>query len=124
MFARSCGRGGVRFASGNVFYMNRTFTARHLQCVSSPLSTGFISAARFSTSAVFASSNGVVSGCSSMVESTKLAEPVGSSRSARAEIMKILGGFDMVPTSVLKDCFVCASQDETRPPAMLFRPHA
>ena len=44
---RSCGRAGIRFASGNVFYMNRTFSARHLQCVSSPLSTGFVSPMRF-----------------------------------------------------------------------------
>ena len=52
MFARSCPRMGVRFASGNVFYMNQTFSARHLQCVSSPLSTGFISPARFIGSGV------------------------------------------------------------------------
>uniref|UniRef100_A0A7S1KZB6 Uncharacterized protein n=1 Tax=Neobodo designis TaxID=312471 RepID=A0A7S1KZB6_NEODS len=53
MFARSCPRMGVRFASGNVFYMNKTFSARHLQSVASPLSTGFITPARFaSTNAI------------------------------------------------------------------------
>ena len=49
MFARSCPRMGVRFASGNVFYMNQTFSARHLQCVSSPLSTGFVTPLRFTS---------------------------------------------------------------------------
>ena len=49
MFARSCPRMGVRFASGNVFYMNKTFSARHLQSVASPLSTGFITPVRFTS---------------------------------------------------------------------------
>ena len=61
MFARSCPRMGVRFASGNVFYMNQTFSARHLQCVSSPLSTGFISPARFMGTSVTAA------GCSGLL---------------------------------------------------------
>ena len=113
MLGRSCGRAGVRFASGNVFYMNRTFTAHHLRCVASPLSTGFISPMRFSSTSsfVFAAPNGIVPfGGNSLVE-TALDEPIGSSRAARQEIMRVLGGMDMVPTSVLKDCFVCASQD-------------
>jgi hypothetical protein len=46
MFARTCPRMGMRFASGNVYYMNRTFTARHLQCVGSPLAAGFVSPMR------------------------------------------------------------------------------
>jgi hypothetical protein len=49
MFARTCPRMGMRFASGNVYYMNRTFTARHLQCVGSPLWTGFITPMRFAS---------------------------------------------------------------------------
>jgi hypothetical protein len=54
MFARSCPRAGVRFAGGNVFYMSRTFSARHLRAVSSPLSTGFIPPANFAGAIVAA----------------------------------------------------------------------
>jgi hypothetical protein len=117
MFARTCPRMGVRFASGNVYYMNRTFTARHLQCVSSPLYTGFITPMRFHSSsnglnATFAPSGAVTPfGSSALVEASLLAEPVGCNRTARQEIMKVLGGYSTVPTCVLKDCFVCASVD-------------
>ncbi len=47
MFARSCPRMGMRFASGNVFYMNRMYSARHLNGVGSPLSMGFVTPLRF-----------------------------------------------------------------------------
>lgn len=47
MFARSGPRMGMRFASGNVFYMNRMYTSHHLRSVASPLTTGFISPVRF-----------------------------------------------------------------------------
>jgi hypothetical protein len=50
MFARTSARMGSRFASGNVYYMGRTFTSRHLHSVASPLSTGFVSSLRFSSS--------------------------------------------------------------------------
>jgi hypothetical protein len=114
MFARSAGRSGVRFASGNVFYMNQTFTARHLQCVASPLSTGFLTTARFSsTAALIAGAPSALTGFagSSLVELSLLDEPIGSSRQARQDLARAMIGLDMVPTSVLKDCFVCASQD-------------
>ena len=116
MFARSAPRTGVRFASGNVFYMNQTFSARHLQCVASPLSTGFVTPLRFSSTsasivAVAPSALTGVSG-SSLVEGTSLAEPIGCSRQARLDIARALVGLDAMPMSVLKDCFVCASQDE------------
>jgi hypothetical protein len=48
MFHRSCPRMGMRFASGNVYYMNQMFSARHLASVASPLGSGFISPAHFS----------------------------------------------------------------------------
>jgi hypothetical protein len=60
MFARSCPRMGVRFASGNVFYMNQTFSARHLQTVSSPLSTGYISPVRFTGTNVSAAASSAI----------------------------------------------------------------
>jgi hypothetical protein len=56
MFARTGPRMGVRFASGNVFYMNRTFTTRHLQSVASPLSTGFVTPVRYHTGCLSAGS--------------------------------------------------------------------
>lgn len=115
MFARSCPRMGVRFASGNVFYMNKTFSARHLQSVASPLSTGFITPARFSsTTALFAGAPSALTGFGgdSLVETSRLDEPIGLSRQARQDIAKALVGLDMVPTSVLKDCFVCAPRDD------------
>ena len=62
MFARSCPRMGVRFASGNVFYMNKTFSARHLQSVASPLSTGFITPMRFNSSIVAGCNGALVAG--------------------------------------------------------------
>jgi hypothetical protein len=48
MFARTSTRTGVRFASGNVFYMGRTLTARHMAAVSSPLSAGYVTSLRLS----------------------------------------------------------------------------
>jgi hypothetical protein len=48
MFARTSTRTGVRFASGNVFYMGRTLTARHMTAVSSPLSAGYVTSLRLS----------------------------------------------------------------------------
>jgi hypothetical protein len=48
MFARTSTRTGVRFASGNVFYMGRTFTARHMVAVFSPLSAGHVTSLRLS----------------------------------------------------------------------------
>ena len=115
MFTRSCPRMGVRFASGNVHYMNRTFTARHLQCVASPLYSGFITPMRFaSTSSLFAAPSGIVAfGGNSLVASSLLEEPIGTSRSARRDIMQILTGFDMVPTNVFMYRFVCASVEDT-----------
>ena len=62
MFARSCPRMGVRFASGNVFYMNKTFSARHLQSVASPLSTGVITPMRFSSRIVAGCNGALVAG--------------------------------------------------------------
>ncbi len=50
MFARSCPRMGMRFASGNVFYMNRMYSARHLNGVNSPLAMGFVSPLRMCSS--------------------------------------------------------------------------
>ena len=115
MFARSCPRMGVRFASGNVFYMNKTFSARHLQSVASPLSTGFITPVRFgSTSAATvagAPSSLTGFGANSLVETSLLDEPIGTGRQARQDIAKAFVGLDMVPMSVLKDCFVCAPRD-------------
>lgn len=115
MFARNCSaRMGTRFASGNVFYMNRTFSARHMNSVASPLGCGFVTPVRlFSSSQLTAATYGIQAfGGNSLVDGVNLLdEPVGSSRRARNEVMKILTGFDMVPMSVLKDCFVCASQD-------------
>jgi len=115
MLARSSSRTGVRFASGNVFYMNMTFSARHLQCVASPLSTGFVTPARYSSSSasVVAAAPSALTGVSgsSLAENTLLDEPIGCSRQARLDIARALVGLDAMPMSVLKDCFVCASQD-------------
>jgi hypothetical protein len=112
MFTRTSSRMGVRFASGNVYYMNRTFTARHLQSVAGPLSTGFIAPMRFASHAFTASPSGILPvGGNTLSVASLLAEPVGCGRAARLEIMQVLCGLDMVPTSVLKDCFVCASED-------------
>jgi hypothetical protein len=69
MFARTGPRMGVRFASGNVFYMNRTFTMRHLQSVASPLSHGFITPLRFSSTAAM---SGAVAGMSTVMPSGAL----------------------------------------------------
>ncbi len=37
---------GMRFASGNVFYMNRVYVTKHLNSVGSPLSMGYITQIR------------------------------------------------------------------------------
>jgi hypothetical protein len=62
MFHRSCPRMGMRFASGNVYYMNQMFSARHLQSVASPLSTGFITPVRFMSGVSVASATSIALG--------------------------------------------------------------
>ena len=118
MFARSCPRMGVRFASGNVFYMNRTFSARHLQCVASPLSTGFISPMRFvSTSAVPSATQwSPLAQCSSEVvpcDPSLLMEGVAASMSdvmPPPSIIDMLGSLHLMPS--LKLTTVCCDHSD------------
>jgi len=102
---------GMRFASGNVYYMNRTFTARHMNCVGSPLGVGFVSPLRYHSVASVPLTGLLSADGRINAELAKLSEPIGSTRAADAAVLRVLMGFDCVPLSVLKDAFVCASED-------------
>ena len=91
---RNCGRAGVRFASGNVFYMNRTFSARHLQSATSPLSTGFVSPVRFASVTSVAS----LSSCGLWELGVEATAVEGMSAAATGEMPGALcRGLDMMP---------------------------
>ncbi len=103
---------GMRFASGNVFYMNRMYSARHLNGVGSPLSMGFVTPIGLRNFATIPPLCGIGSNDGLLAaDLTKPSEPAGSTRAAEEAIIRVLRGFDMIPVCVLKDAFVCASED-------------
>jgi hypothetical protein len=119
MFARTGPRMGVRFASGNVFYMNRTFTMRHLQSVASPLSNGFITPLRLHSSLAIGASTmwtpmGQSSGDLAICESMQLVD--GSSAmvgdmATPMTLIDVLGNLHMATSLKLTSCvIVCTSR--------------
>ena len=116
MFARSCPRMGMRFASGNVFYMNRTFTTRHLNSVASPLSAGFITPMRFASSVNFGTLNqsGIVPATTAEVaDITGVTEAANGSVAPQVNWIELMGGLNLAVS--LKITTVCCIGYERAP---------